>query len=72
MSSARVAPVTGSAVYEIRAGDSLWSIAERMLGPGASPAAIARKVSQLWSMNAATIRTGDPDLIMPGQELRLR
>jgi resuscitation-promoting factor RpfA len=68
-SSAPAGPVGD--VYVVRPGDTLWSIAQRRLGPGAGPAAIARFVDRLWTMNAAALATGSPDLIMPGQRLRI-
>ena len=55
----------------VRPGESLWSIAAARLGPGASNAEIARELARIWSLNAAAIGTGDPDLILPGQTLRL-
>jgi hypothetical protein len=57
--------------YAVRSGDTLWSIARSLLGPGSSPAQIARKVDQLWRLNAERIRSGRPDLIQPGERLRL-
>lgn len=66
---AKVAP--GARTYEVRRGDSLWSIAQAVLGTEASPAQIAREVHHLWQLNADAIGTGDPDLIMAGQTLRL-
>jgi nucleoid-associated protein YgaU len=56
----------------VRPGDSLWSIAKRLLGPDASSAQIARKVAQLWKLNGERIGTGRPDLLMVGTKLRLR
>jgi LysM repeat protein len=56
----------------VQAGDSLWSIAKRVLGPDATPAQIARKVSRLWNLNGDRIGTGRPDLILVGTKLRLR
>ena len=56
----------------VQPGDSLWSIAKRLLGPGASSAKIARKVSRLWDLNSERIGTGRPDLLMVGTKLRLR
>lgn len=50
-------------------GESLWSIAQEKLGPTASRAQVARLVNRLWGLNADRIRTGRPDLILPGQEL---
>jgi nucleoid-associated protein YgaU len=58
-------------VYVVQAGDSLWSIAERRLGAGATDAAIAREVNRLWTANTDRIRSGDPDLIQPAEELRV-
>ena len=56
----------------VEPGDSLWSIAARLLGKDASPARIARKVSQLWTLNADRIGTGRPDLVLVGTKLKLR
>jgi nucleoid-associated protein YgaU len=56
--------------YVVQHGDSLWAIAKRRLGAGANEAAIAREVNRLWTTNAGRIRSGDPNLIYPGQELR--
>jgi nucleoid-associated protein YgaU len=59
-------------VRVVQPGDSLWAIAERRLGPHASDAEIAREVNRLWELNdTEVIKTGDPDLILPGQRLRL-
>jgi hypothetical protein len=54
---------------EVRPGDSLWSIAEQTLGPGASDAA----VDAAWRAVAAANHRilDDPDLIFPGTELAL-
>jgi LysM domain len=57
--------------YTVRPGDSLWSIARRLLGPAASPARIAQEVNRLWELNRDRIRTGDPSLIHVGTVLRL-
>jgi LysM repeat protein len=58
--------------YTVRPGDSLWSIARRLLGPDASAGRIAREVNRLWELNRERIATGDPDLLMVGTKLRLR
>jgi LysM domain len=58
--------------YRVRPGDSLWSIAKRLLGPDASNGRIAQEVNRLWQLNAGRIATGDPSLIHAGIELRLR
>ena len=62
----------GARPYVVQPGDSLWSIAKRLLGADASPARIAGEVNRLWSLNEGRIGTGDPDLLMVGTELRLR
>jgi nucleoid-associated protein YgaU len=53
-------------------GDSLWSIARRLLGNGASPADICGEVNRLWQLNRERIATGDPHLLIVGTKLRLR
>lgn len=67
------APATlGTAgTYEVRPGDSLWSIARKRLGKKASEADIARFVDRLWGLNADVIHSGSPDMIVPGEKLRL-
>jgi len=57
--------------HVVQPGESLWSIAKGLIGPGASPARIARKVHRLWTLNHDRIGTGDPDLLMVGTTLRL-
>ena len=52
----------------VRAGDSLWTLASRQLGPGASATEIAAAWPRLYAANRAVIGT-DPDLIHPGQRL---
>jgi nucleoid-associated protein YgaU len=58
--------------YVVQPGDSLWSIAKRLLGRDASAGRIAREVNRLWSLNSSRIATGDPDLLMVGTRLELR
>lgn len=55
----------------VRAGDSLWLIAKRMLSPNASNADVARLVNQLWTLNASRIRTGNPNLLGVGVVIAL-
>jgi nucleoid-associated protein YgaU len=57
--------------YTVRPGDSLWRIAERHLGPRAKTTATAQEVARLWEINQQRIGTGNPDLIFPGQTLRV-
>ena len=66
------APGSEGHLLVVQPGDSLWSIATKLLGPDASPAEIARKVSRLWKLNAKRIGTGRPDLLFVGTKLRLR
>ena len=54
------------------AGESLWSIANDLLGDRASAARIAREVNRLWELNSDRIATGDRDLLMVGTRLALR
>jgi hypothetical protein len=58
--------------HVVQPGESLWSIATKLLGPSASPAQIAREVNRLWELNKDRIGTGNPDLLMAGTKLRLR
>jgi LysM domain len=66
------APLRGAPVHVVRPGESLWTIAEGLLGPGATAMSIAAEVARLWELNRELIPSGDPDLIAVGQELRLR
>jgi nucleoid-associated protein YgaU len=63
-------PISGPS-YTVRAGDSLWSIARRLLGPEASAGQIAREVNRLWELNRDKIGTGNPSLIHVGTVLKL-
>lgn len=54
----------------VSSGDTLWALAARSLEEGAGPAAIDRAWRALYCANAARIGP-DPDLIHPGQRLRV-
>ena len=54
----------------VRAGDTLWGIAREHLDADATDAEVFSEVQRLWRLNAAEIGTGDPDLILPGQQIR--
>jgi nucleoid-associated protein YgaU len=56
----------------VQPGQSLWVIAQSVVGKAASIGQIAFEVGRLWQLNAPRIGTGDPDLIFPGQTLRLK
>jgi nucleoid-associated protein YgaU len=53
----------------VRAGDSLWLIAVRHLGPGASDERIAATWPRWYAANRDVIGD-DPSLIRPGEQLR--
>jgi hypothetical protein len=62
----------GARVHVVRPGESLWTIAQVLLGPDASAMRIAAEVARLWDLNRDRISSGDPDLIAVGERLRLR
>jgi nucleoid-associated protein YgaU len=63
-------PPAGPAEITVRAGDSLWSLSAAELGPFASDVDIALEWPRLHQANRAVI--GDnPDILLPGQVLRL-
>lgn len=64
------APGTGARSVEVRPGDSLWRLAERQLGPDAEVADVAAQTWATYAINRDLIGA-DPDLIHPGQRLRL-
>lgn len=53
----------------VRAGDSLWAIAARSLGPHATDPAVAATWPRWWAGNRSVIGP-DPDLLRPGQRLQ--
>jgi nucleoid-associated protein YgaU len=57
--------------HTIQLGESLWSIATNLLGPGATDDEIATEVNRIYRLNRSRIGN-DPDLLMPGTKLRLR
>ncbi|HEU4705597.1 MAG TPA: hypothetical protein VFS64_00220 [Solirubrobacterales bacterium] len=64
--------LAGKDTYLVRPGDCLWHIAAGLLPGGAGTQEIAGEVQRLWRLNEDRIGTGDPSLIYPGTELRLR
>jgi nucleoid-associated protein YgaU len=56
--------------YTVRPGDTLWGIARDRLGADATNAEVQQEVQRIWHLNGAQIPSGDPDLILPGQEIR--
>jgi LysM repeat protein len=62
-------PATDEGDVVVQAGDSLWKIAARHLGPGATAQATAIAWHQWFAANRQVV--GDnPDVIHPGQRLR--
>ena len=59
----------------VRSGDYMWSLAEQrltqVLGRGVSDTEIAPYWLQVIGVNLSRIRSGDPDLIFPGEILLL-
>jgi nucleoid-associated protein YgaU len=54
----------------VRPGDTLWAIAAADLGPAAGTTAVARHCAELHRLNREVVGA-DPDLVLPGQRLRL-
>jgi nucleoid-associated protein YgaU len=54
----------------VKPGDSLWELAGAELGPAAADSAVASRWPQWYAANRAVIGP-DPDLILPGQVLRI-
>ena len=54
----------------VRPGDSLWAIAERDLPPDAPTQTIVRRWHAIYVANRTLIGP-DPDVLEPGQRLRL-
>lgn len=61
---------SASAHIQVRTGDALWLLAAHRLGAGASEHAITQYWPRIFAANRAVIGD-DPDLIQPGQQLRL-
>jgi nucleoid-associated protein YgaU len=58
--------------YVVAQGDSLWTIARQQLGGAPTNARVAGEVKRIWDLNVGAIGTGDPNLILTGQRLKLR
>lgn len=52
-------------------GDHLWKISARHLGPEAGDRRIAPYWRAVIEVNTATLQSGDPDLIYPGEVVQL-
>lgn len=66
----RSAPESSTTRLVVEPGDSLWSISEEHIGPGATPKQIAYEVERTFDLNRGRIGE-DPNLIFPGQEFVL-
>ena len=68
-------PAVPSTNYTVQSGDNLWAIAEQHLAAeqGSSPAAAAHSAywRRLVTANQPTLRSGDPNLIYPGEIITL-
>jgi peptidoglycan hydrolase-like protein with peptidoglycan-binding domain len=64
-------PQVEARTYEVRSGDALWPIAERQLGRGSTNAEIARRVARIAELNDERITSGNPDVIVAGERLKL-
>ncbi len=56
----------GADHYEVQPGDSLWRIAERLLGPRASVRSVAALTAALWEHNRGRIGSPSPDVLPAG------
>ena len=66
-----VGPTGTTRIRIVRPGESLWSIAQDLLGSDASAMRVAAEVARLWELNRDRIPSGDPNLIAVGQQLKL-
>ena len=55
----------------VEKGDHLWKISARRLGQGAGATEIAPYWRDVVEMNTPRLRSGDPDLIFPGEVVEL-
>lgn len=66
---ARPSQSAGTGSYRVRPGDSLWTIAARARGP-LDDDRVRALTTRLYDLNRGVVGP-DPDLILPGQVLRL-
>jgi hypothetical protein len=64
------APEPSTTRLVVEPGESLWSISEEHLGPGATPEQTAYEVNRIFELNRERIGE-DPNLIFPAQEFVL-
>lgn len=64
------APAHRVASVVVRPGDTLWSVAQHALPGPSGDAAVAHRWQRVYALNRGVVGP-DPDLIRPGQRLRL-
>lgn len=69
--SAFPSPERGAATHRVVPGDNLWAIAAGLLGEDATDAEIHGPWRAMVEANRDRLRSGDPDLIFPGEHLVL-
>ncbi|HEU4894777.1 MAG TPA: hypothetical protein VFT85_02975 [Acidimicrobiia bacterium] len=62
---------TAAATVIVEKGDHLWKISAEHLGDGASDGEIAPFWREVVEVNTPRLRSGDPDLIYPGETVEL-
>ena len=71
----RTAPLPAARTHQVRSGDNLWLIAREELrsrdATGVDDAAVARYWLAIIAANRATLRSGNPSLIFPGELVAL-
>lgn len=67
--SARQLPNAAAPEVAVRAGDSLWTIAARAMGPAASDVEISAQWPRWYEANRSIIGA-DPNVLLPGQVLK--
>jgi nucleoid-associated protein YgaU len=69
--TSRNQPVAHSDTYEVVGGDNLWLIAERQIGDTPDIDRVTDYWRRLVANNTPTLRSGDPNLIFPGEVIAL-
>lgn len=64
-------PSSGEEQVIVKKGDHLWKISADHLGPEASNRQIAPYWLEVVEVNTPGLRSGDPDLIYPGEVVEL-
>lgn len=70
VSSAPETPGSAATIV-VSKGDHLWKISARHLGPDADDANITPYWVEVVEVNTPRLRSGDPDLIFPGEVVEL-